>query len=367
MEPHEVVKWVDVERRSDTEIIRELKERRYIKDGWPLWWSTDYAPDPREFLAFEEFKRRLVHLGRCNTRHDWRGNEIIKDVYLYPEPQVPITVLNLPIEGMDLPFLVTARPYHKKELDCQPFPVFLYEGHPLETLSEYTRSGGVIELPDHFYPHIRGLFAGKRGNHFFWYPLEVHPLVSDFGRKVDESLKTSGLSFVDVYNGRPSMSPTEQRTYPEVWRELSEKTGLVDLMAPDWIDFEATKVSAEEFLEDHQKPEDLLVFYPLRLPGIESTLPLVIATRTHNKSRVKKPVILGVYAENGRTDRNRRGGILRIKDYELSLAVSKAISEDFGIPVDAVLFTPQKGRPRYERVSGFSFRQPPIQETNRDR
>jgi len=342
--------------RPNLEIIKDLKEKRFIKDGSPFWWSIDYAPDPREYLPFEEFRRRLVCLGECNTRrglHGWREDVIKRDVYLYPEPQVPVTILKLPIEGQKLPFLVTARPYHKKELYFHPFPKFLYE-HPLETLPEYARSGGVIELTDHFYPHIRGLSAGRRGNHFFWYPLRVNSFWHDFGQKIQESLERHGLSFIGVYES-PTMAPTEERTYSEVWGELIKKERLVDFRKPSWIDFEATEVSAEEFLEDYQKTDqDLMVFYPLRLPDIESTLPLIVATRTHQESRLKEPVVLGIYAENGRMGRCRRGGILRIKDRQLAEAVSESISEDFRIPVDTVLFTPQKGRPKYERVSGSS-------------
>lgn len=45
-----------------------------------------------------------------------------------------------------------------------------------------------------------------------------------------------------------------------------------------------------------------------------------------------------------------RIGIMRIKDRELAQQISLLKTEDFGFPVDTLLFTPQKGRPKYERV-----------------
>lgn len=337
-----------------TEIIRELKSKLFIKEGSPLWWSIDHTPDPREFLPFEEFRNRLVHLGECQTtRTDFYllGDKrtVERDVYLYPEPRVPVTVLDLEVLGQKLPFLVTARPYHEKELFYRPFSAFLHYHPSIKELSDYTQPGGVVDLPDHFYPHIRGLFAGRRDSHFFWYPLRINTWWRDFGQHIDEALKKSDLSFIELYD--PPYR--EDRTYSEVWTELEEKKGLVDQSKPGWVDFPYTEVSAEEFLEDYPKADqDLMVFYPLKLPDIENTMPLIVTTRTHKGSRFKKPVVLGIYAENGLVGRCRRGGILRIKDRPLAETVSKSISEDFRIPVDAVLFTPQKGRPRYERVQG---------------
>lgn len=341
--------------KSYTKIIRELKEKNFINDGSPLWWSTDYKPDPREYLSFDEFRQRLIHLGNHKTHviHDYLAPErlVERDVYLYPKPKVPITILNLDVSGEQLSFLVTARPYHRKELeisdsystvssDCRLF------GYPeLKKIPKFVRSGGVIDLPEHFYPHIRGLFAGRRGNHFFWYNLH---LWSAFGQTIKESLKSKELSFISFYH------PTEggRRTYREVWFELLRKENLVDHKKPRSLDFPYLEVSTEEFIEDYQKTnKDLVVYYPLRHPDIENTLPLVISTRTHQESMIRKPSVLGIYAENGSIGWCRQAGILRIKNRQFAEEISKSISGDFGIPVDTILFIPQKGRPKYERIS----------------
>lgn len=344
---------IDPIAKPNFETIRKLQQKRFIKDGSPLWWSTDHAPDPREYMPFEELRGRLVRLGKCqttNTEFFLSSDKYTaeRDVYLYPEPRVPMTILELDVGGQSLPLLVTVRPYHEKELYSLPFPRFLYEHRLIDELPEFVQSGGVIDLQKHFYPHIRGLFAGKRGNNFFWYPLRINSWWRELGRYIDGALEEKGLSFIELYE--PPFS--EDRTYCDVWNELLERKDLVDQRRPAWVDYDYKEVSAEEFMEEYEGEQDLLIFYPLRLPSIEATLPLVIATRTHAKSKLKGPIILGIYAGNGRVGNRRREGILRIKNRQLAEDVSKAISEDFGIPVDAVLFIPQKGRPRYERVLG---------------
>jgi len=341
--------------KSYIKTIRELKEKNFIENGSPLWWSTDYKPDPREYLPFDKFRQRLIHLGKCKTSvvHSFLHEEksVERDVYLYPKPKVPITILNLDVSGEQLSFLVTARPYHQKELynfhsPSAIFPHSLWEhAQEIKKLPEFIRSGGIIDLPEHFYPHIRGLFAGRRGNHFFWYNFH---LWGGFGQTIKDSLKSKKLSFVNLY--QPPMDG--RRTYSEVWFELEAKKNLVDHKKPRWFDYSYSEVSAEEFIEDYQKTnENLVVFYPLRHPDIENTLPLVISNKTHQESKIRKSAVLGIYAENGRIGRCRQGGILRIKNYEFAKEINKSISEDFGIPIDTILFIPQKGRPKYERIS----------------
>lgn len=338
--------------KVNLETIRNLRERLFIKQGSPLWWSTDYTPDPREYIPFGEFQERLVHLGNCKTTRnrlflrDSDEYQTERDVYLYPHPTVPMTIIDLDFEGQSLPFLVTARPYHQKELQSKPFPTFVFR-QPLDTLPDYVSSGGVIKLPNHFYPHVRGLFAGRRGDNFFWYSLRTVTWWGKFGQPLREALDKKGLQFIELYDPKYS----EDRTYSEVWDKLIKRKDLVDTRSPRWVNFEYDEVSAEEFIEDFSRTDkDLLVFYPIRAPATESTLPLVITSRTHKESPIRKPVVLGIYAENGLVGRCRQAGILRIKDRQFAQSISQAISQDFGVEVDTVLFTPQKGQPRYERV-----------------
>lgn len=332
------------------ETIGGLKQKRWIKDSSPYWWQTDYSPDPREYMDFKEFRKRLVHLGICRTTdaRPYHAEEYTreKDVYLYPKPEVPMTILNLEVLGQELPFLVTARPYHEKEKFDQPLSIPLLKDVGLEDLQELARSGGEIDLHRHFYPHVRGLFVEARGNNFFWYPLHVDVFWYEFGEKIHEALKKKHLGFVDLYE-QPYM---DGRTYVKVWKELMKRNDLVDIR-PVLADFDYLEVSREEFIQGKDSNEDLLVYYPLRVSGIEETLPLVISNRTHKEGKERKPIVLGTYAENGGHGYTRRGGILRIKNLELAKEISGRISTDFGISVDTVLFTPQKGRPKYERIS----------------
>ncbi len=313
--------------KPNLETIRELQQKRFIKDGSPLWWSTDYAPDAREYVPFDEFRERLVYLGECSTtrRNLYFGsndeNLMPREVYLYPGPKVPISLLNLEVESHNLPFLVTARPYHRNELLSTPFSRFLFE-HPLESLPDYVQDGGIIDLPNHFYPHIRGLFAGTRGNHFFWYLTHATTFWEEFGKPIKNALEKKNLGFIGFYDS-PMFG---DRSYAEVWDELAEKPQLVDQKRPTWVDFPHSEVSAEEFIKGYQKTDqDLLVFYPLRLPDFEDTLPLVITTKTHQASNLRSPVVLGIYAENGLAGYCRKAGILRIKDKQLAEVISETI------------------------------------------
>ena len=333
----------------DLQLIKDLQQKMFIKDGSPLWWSTDFEIDPREFIPFDEFRRRLVKLGKCPTKKRiFRVDEeiVTRDLHLYPGPNVPISILNLEVDGNSLPLLITARPYNKKEILSQPFSRFLRE-HPLGVLPEYVQNGGIVDLPNHFYPHIRGLFAGKRGEHFFFNLTHATSWWEEFGLPIKNALDEKGLGFIEFYDA-PMFG---DRTYTEVWDEVGKKPELVDRKTPKWVNFESKEVSAEEFIANYQKTdEDLVVFYPLRVADFKNTLPLVIATKTHKESTLKSPVVLGIYAENGLCGRCRRGGILRIKDRQLASTISKAITDDFRIEVDTILFTPQKGKPKYERV-----------------
>ena len=335
--------------QPDVKIIKELRNEGYIREGSPLWWSTDYSPDPREYVPFAEFKNRLLSFGLHPILSAWPltnpRDTMMKDIYLYPFPTVPITILNLPIDGHNLPFLVTVRPYHPKEFKN----LYSSETPPIVELSGFFHQGGVLKVLRHFYPHIRGLFAGKRGNHFFWYILN---LSGGFESSLRNSLINQGLSFLDIY--QPTYYSTD-RTYNEVWNELSGKEDKFDLKKPVWPNFKHySEVSAEEFIEEwRESKEELIVFYPLRVLDVKETLPVVVSTKTHERSIIRKPVVLGVYAESQPNTRCGKWGILRIKDRKLAEFISSKISEDFGFPVDTVLFTPHTGRPIYERVTGL--------------
>lgn len=339
--------------KPDLATINRMQRHGYIKDGSPLWWSTDYTPDPREYLTFEKFQARLVHLGDLKTQQrTWITERrlVHRNVYLYPEPQVPMTVLELEVNKRPLPFLITARPYHPKELQSNPFPFFILN-HPLDSLTKFISSGGLIDIPDHFYPHIRGLFAGRRGNHLFWYPINILSWWKQTGEPITKSLAHSDLSYIALYNA-PFMGESR---FPGVWDGLIGRR-LVDQRHPTWPNFSTEETSAEDFLRRWKKPKqkEPLVYYPLRKPDLEVTLPLVVTAITNKESKTRKPVVLGVYADNGLVGHARIDGICRIRNNSLAEYISQSITEDFGTEVDAVLYTPQPGRPLYERVSTSS-------------
>ena len=340
--------------KPDLPTIRELKDSRFIPDTFPFWWSTDYAPDPRKYMGFDDLISRCVQVGvREKTRatssmYPWEKVATQEPLLLYPYPEVPMSVLKLKVDKKMLPFFVTARPFHKKERYSLPSSLLLFE-HSMEELHGILASGKQRDLYAHFMPHIRGLFAGRRGNHLFWYPLKAEGNWEGCGLPLDNALRQANLFFIDVYE------PTaygEINSYSGVWDELGSKGTWVDQRKQMFPNFPSTYVSAEEFIEDWEGTEnELSLHYPLRHPEMRYTMPLFISTKTNKESVTRKPVILGVWADNGQMGFCRRAGICRIKDRSLAEYASESISDDFGIPVDCILFTPRPGRPQYERIS----------------
>lgn len=308
----------------------------------PCWWSTDHEPDPRVFMPFEVFYQHLIHI---------KGS----DFTLYPYPGTPMTILDLDIDGFRIPFLVTARPYHLTETKSQyTYVSLLSEFQTVNQLRWFVEKGGKLDLPFHFFPHIRGLFAGRRGHHFFWYHLGFRK--KEYEQQIEDALMARGLSpTIQLYPSGDDNAFYSPLSFYEVQKELQATSGLVHqrLFYPD---FPHREVSAEEFIEEW--PDDtgeLMVYYPIRLSGIKYTLPLAIATRTNRTSRIRHPVVLGVFGRKTINTTRVATGILPIIDRSLAETVSRNISADFGIAVDAVLYTPTprpKGQSEYERVIG---------------
>ncbi|MCL4382651.1 MAG: hypothetical protein M1575_01090 [Patescibacteria group bacterium] len=246
--------------------------------------------------------------------------------------------------------MVTARPYSPKETFSRHTYIGQIDALPsIPKLQSFIAQGGKIDLLDHFFPHIRGLLSSQRGNHYFWYKLSYNWWLA-YEKKLELALKKKGVSYLDIYIHTFS----SQKSYLEVWEELEAKPGFVDQRKTCRPDFPYQRVSAEEFIQGYKtETQDLVVYYPLRVNGFIETLPLFVAPRTGLKSKERKPVVLGIYAENGCTGFCHRGGILRIKNRELAGEISSLISRDFGLQVDTVLFTPCPGRPLYERVAGY--------------
>jgi hypothetical protein len=250
---------------TDTQTIKNLKEKGYIYDSSPLWWSTENNPDPRELLSFNEFKNRLLPTGQLSSEmflDDYGpANQKVKkrNLCLYPFPKVTMSILELNIEGQSLPFLITARPYHRNELGYSPLERNLEKYPTVYRLRQAVKSGENIRLLDHFHPHIRGLFAGKINEHYFWYPI-VSLYKNNFVAIVRNSLEEKDLPFfVDIYKHWPGFDFWGSRKYQENWFELSNDKKSIDLKSLCQPDYPYKEVSPEEFLEDLEKNGNLVV------------------------------------------------------------------------------------------------------------
>lgn len=317
------------------EKIKELQQEGVICRGSPHWWSTDYAPDPREFISIDEFRNRLIPVEE-NGRVRF---------HLYPHRFVPMTVIDLPIDGESIPFMVTARPYHPSSKNLVVNTDLLEEGMstPISDVPQKLKDIRSLFLTYHCVPHVHGLFAGARGTHLFWYSLFYFPN-SSFIPNISEALEKQGLA--EIFPSSLTYLGYEIRSYDDVAEEISKK-GLVArrFIRPD---FDYEEVCIDEFLNP-QDQRDYLVYYPLRLPSLQETLPLMVATKTHSQSRQRSPVVLGISAGT-KNSHGKRDYFWRIKDYDFASSIATAVTADFGTKVGCVLFTPQ-GKPQYERVS----------------
>lgn len=339
--------------KPSLETIKDLKSSGWIKNSWPYWWSTDYEPDPRVYLNYKDFEYKLVYIGKFIPKFE----QCQRDLLLYPEPDVPVSVVSLDVKGHELPFLITARPYHEKEIEYSSHYMDLryqpVEKPLFERLQGYLKEGNSLRLPRHFQPHIRGLFAGVRGTHLFYYPLGM---VDNKWESIEDSIEEAFLKEMlyplYVYH-EPYLGGN---TYQEIYWEMEANPDLFDTKDPKRVDFAFNKVSIDEFLDQtkngqNQQGGEQMVLYPLRLPGFKHTFPLVIVSRTHRSSRLFNPAILGVYSSVIRGYRMGVSGIWRIKDEGLASVISREMTQDLGINIDTVVFKPAKGRPIYERVS----------------
>ncbi|MDD4937634.1 MAG: hypothetical protein PHX34_01230 [Candidatus Shapirobacteria bacterium] len=337
----EILKDLDLSLNQSTlsaEKICEMRRTGIIRNGSPYWWETDYKPDPREYIYFDEFIKRLTLVPET------------KNTYIYTREQVPMTTLNLDIENTTYPFMVTVRPYH-------PNSVNLVEYDGMERGIEYgsmpfvQKDGNInnVLLEDHFVPHIHGLFAGVKKTHLFWYPI----INVDFIDKIYRALLYKKLGFIKpwindvgiIYRGY--MSRYVEKTYDRAHNELTKKGLIAGRKRPILPDFNYEWVSTKEFINQSEN-ENLMLHYPLRLSDIEETIPLVIATRTHQKSKIIKPTVLGV-AAGMRDDLHRNDGFWRIKNGRFAETITQTISEDLGIKIDTVCFNPY-GKTQYQRV-----------------
>jgi hypothetical protein len=370
------------------DVIAELKNEGYIPDQSPFWWGTDYKYDPRVYLDHEDFTERIVKIEPPEGC----------PYYLYPHPEVPMTSITLDVQGKSMSFLVTARPFHPKELNYQPRscltdPV-LQNYKTTDNLKANITE--VAETPRfHFMPHIRGLLSGVRNNNYFWYPVPY-----EFYEKIIPFLRSSRyayLSDMDEFRweeeslgvGNGSGGSRSQLTYRCVYEELEKvshfktnKLLIPDSKLTDMFTFRDStydgperhlknhsygrnfgyrnQLQLEEFLQISKREKNLNLLYPININGIEHTLPLFIANRDLDSDKIRAPLVYGIPIRLAHVG---KAGIVRIVDPLIAEFISSKLSRDFGVEVRTLLYKPKKGKSSYEIVPGKPIEntyQPPI-------
>jgi len=317
------------------DFLRSVKDQNFIYDQSPFWWKIDYSHDPREYISYEKFQSQLVEI-KTNDNESF---------FLYPNPKVPITTIELDVFDQKLNFMVTARPFHPKERNSQPSDYFLNTFKTPNKLKEAFLKDDESTRPylrkvphEHFFPHIRGLITSKRENTFFWYSIHNDTL---FKKAIEESLEKKNMSYLGIFDEGYGGST---RNYPLVEEEINEHPDLFNtkkFLSLSNSFFIQKKVSAEEFVEYHQNQKNLSLIYPVKIPEISLDLPLYIANHSIDSDEITKPLVYGIYLP----------GIMTVKDERIAKSISQSISKDLGLQVDIFLSIPKKGRPEQKRIS----------------
>ncbi len=340
------LEFLNVHAQSGSSIVG-LHERNLIRPGSPNWWSTDYTPDPRRYVEFDLFNDRLADMG---------------DGYkLYPHACVPISILNLEIDAEQFSFMVTARPYHKSEQLVQDDSFFLNsdETFPIRTVAELSsiqgnmrsvlsEKIGPLAIPMHCLPHVRGMFIEARGNHMFWSELHAGRDKVDFHVKIREQLGRLGMSYIRVDYLPAGGFMTRNKPYTEAVDKHIIFNRTVDPAE------EYTEVSRLQFFDDgsNSTKNNDAVLYPVRIPEMKHTLPVLVARRTIEGDTGDNPIALGIEAASQyRYPAQGKYGLWPFRDRVVCAAISGALTRDFGTRVDVALRIPRKGRPAYEYIS----------------
>lgn len=133
--------------------LLEIHELDWTDTLNPVWWDLNYR-EHKKLLEPREFMNKIKYL---------------KEATIIQEPYTALTLITLEIQGMEIPFLVTARSTTPKELQeyyqqkQQPNPFKdLGFAETKDTLKKYREriDEEKIKLPNMFHPHIRGPFLG---------------------------------------------------------------------------------------------------------------------------------------------------------------------------------------------------------------
>lgn len=318
------------------------------KGGWidkhrPLWWDLDYKPDPREFVGIDEFRQRLVNFGR-----HWyylARKPFQMDFILYKAENVPITLIKTAIDGKEITYFATSRPYNQMELGhnagrCWPVENMRTALEQSDMCAKDKNNKNFVCLDWHFFPHIRGIFKERRANHFFWYPLldiECEPVIKNSLGELSDTFKVWGSYGVDWYAkvGSGSHHCYASPPHPTAYRELKSKRLISGKKHVKYVTSDLLEVAYDEFIEGLDGDSHMVSVYPVRHPKVDETVPLVLSTRTHKESRRRGPTVLGVMGSYSDRDYYR---IWRIRDDGFCRDISRTLSNELGKSFDVVYF-----------------------------
>lgn len=341
-----------MEKTSDA-LIEHANSLNYIDLANPSWWDMDYPKDPREIMSYVEFESRLKMMGksRIHRRDDPRN------IGFYVGKNVPVTVLNIEIEGTQFPFFVTARPATMKESANLFIDRSLQE--TINGTSETEINQKIIEkglamlvqgnipisenhLPLMYLPHVRGIFKEQRGNRFFYYPLRFggNPDIPSY-KKVDLALRSNGKEHILAwecnpdYFGPPALDHLNQAVDELI---LSRKVLIKRNKRGAWK-LKSTNLSwpgLEHVPYDRFIPgeTDIVSYYPVRPEGFVESIPFALASRSHPQSKANKgKFLVGVFGNYSppRDKYPANVSVIPFTNEEFARDIAEKIKKEMGI------------------------------------
>ncbi len=351
----------------------------------PAWWDLGYQPtdstrhsarqgiDDRRVVPLSRLKRKLVHLGTA-TIWAGTGEEHERDIVVHPGPEIPLTRVPVEIDGRKFHALVTIRPFDQREsgmtleeLREQLKEDGLYPPVPklrrpmrLDELAELTDAEYFKQHGEHpvirtmeelsaaidktdslnksartatwsmmYFPHVRGIFAGRKGNRLFFHTLNAEGGENETAAEVLRQVsKKLGTTVHAVYS--PPLELMHESA-ADIHAKLAKDGRVQKKLQP---------IGALEPSHHGRRTEGptKITVHPIEVHGVgsvpilmaEGTIKGVFAGGMHPTTKWRAPYYSTAYA--------------RINDEKLARTIKQGIKRELGMELPVEVSAP--GKPR---------------------
>lgn len=356
----------------DSNLINFLKKRFAMTDSYLrnrlMWWDFNHF-DPRVYENFGNFYKKLEPIG---------------DFHVSRAKKIPVSHLNVNIDGITVPIFLTIRPYTTNEIKAseiysqglsskipslfdEPGDDFIQRRLDEEAREDAEKELGEAKKIKYYYkPHARGVFLGRDKQRIYYFPFprkknatndekwmvepELEELVLDaihrLGYPNINTVISSGGEVVDRVKGgvidltrmgviKPISRrvlnninlPAGQKLFVEVKNLNNYKTLNISTKGFKYIPF-------YDFPFSGYTNKKLLTYAPLEIVnnnlGIKKTIPLAVTTKDPFLDIPNEFTVLGIYVSSNKSNLK----IIPFTNPEFAVDTSLLFAEKYNIPVD---------------------------------